>query len=464
MKRFLFPGVMSIVLLGVILIATTIQPPSASAQCYEIVGGGDGIVVPCPDNDTGDEDSDGDGIINREDNCAAVPNPDQLNTWGGFAGDACEASYTGNGGGAVAFPQYDGTYTVYGDCYTDDLGQIQCRQLAQLDVCNLSDTDGSSAYVPTSASGTTQRVLVTLMERSNTHRVYQINIQDANGVNLGNAFNIRFDNVNCPQLAPPPPAPTDSDGDGFLDLFDYCPTTAGSVEGCPTVAAYHAALTALGIDYQNVFNTSNSSSSNTSSCGGGGEETNLGGGIWVDASDAGYCGGDLSSFDYIQPYTLTSGRLYINEEFCSAIYYQHEICRAWADDDYPYGDSPSSYNTIYDWCVDYLGSECYVSWHLYCSVMDDPALCGYASFDQFCTANSGREECDYFNACVADGYPGAVCPYVSREYSCTYNHSTRRVVCDYGFEPGVPVSLVPADVQQAYCEAFNDDIDGCPVS
>ncbi len=181
-----------------------------------------------------------------------MPNPDQLNTWGGFAGDACEASYTGNGGGAVAFPQYDGSYDVYGDCYLDDLGQIQCRQLAQLEACDLPDTVGVSAYVPASPSNTTQRVLATLMERSGVHRVYQINIQDANGVNLGNAFNIRFDGLNCPELAPPPPPPPppDTDGDGFLDVDDYCPTVAGRVEGCPDLDSYYAALTALGIDYQ----------------------------------------------------------------------------------------------------------------------------------------------------------------------------------------------------------------------
>jgi hypothetical protein len=198
-----------------------------------ICWGGDAIIVPCPDNESADVDSDDDGILNRDDNCPSVRNADQLDTWGNGAGDACEETYIGMGsGGALAFPQHDGSYDVYGDCYTDVLGEIQCYLMARLPVCDLAATVGTSAYVPnpSSAAGSTQRVLATLMERKGPYRVYQLNIQDAQGFNLGSPFTITYENTDCP------------DYDGFFGFDDYCPNTAGTFEGCPTYSAYMKAL------------------------------------------------------------------------------------------------------------------------------------------------------------------------------------------------------------------------------
>lgn len=248
MKRFSFHTMLSAVVVTGVLIAASSLPATVRAECYQMVGGGDAIIVPCPNNDPGSEDSDGDGIINRDDNCPSVYNPDQLDTWGNGAGNACEETDIGIGsGGALAFPQHDGTYDVYGDCYLDAFSNVQCHQMARLSVCKLPGTVGTSVYVtnPSSGAGSTQRVLVTLLERRSQYRVYQLNIQDSQGFNLGSAFTITYQNFDCP------------DNDGFIGFDDYCPNVAGRYEGCPThheyVNAYQIREAAWGPNYERDY-------------------------------------------------------------------------------------------------------------------------------------------------------------------------------------------------------------------
>jgi hypothetical protein len=131
---------------------------------------------PCPSEDA---DSDGDGIIDLEDNCPFTPNPDQADADGDGIGDAC-AGDDGGGGGCVTpgdgEVREDGT-TEPGSCPSED---------ADSDGDGILDREDNCAYTPNADQA------------------------DTDGDGFGDACD---------------PEPTDSgdlDGDGVTDGRDNC--------------------------------------------------------------------------------------------------------------------------------------------------------------------------------------------------------------------------------------------------
>jgi|GEM_PF-7058022 len=70
-------------------------------------------------------DYDQDGVLNAEDNCVYIENPDQADGWGTAAGDVCETEFYDSQNGVSIFPQKDNSLMVWGNCLDN-----QCQPVA----------------------------------------------------------------------------------------------------------------------------------------------------------------------------------------------------------------------------------------------------------------------------------------------------------------------------------------------
>ncbi len=119
-------------------------------------------IAACSSDGASDLDTDGDGIVDRDDNCSQIVNPDQADADADGFGDVCDPS----------------SPTV------------------------AADTDGDG--IPD--------------DRDNCPTVVNANQLDRDGDGVGDACD------STPE--PPPPPPADRDGDGVPDSSDNCPDTA----------------------------------------------------------------------------------------------------------------------------------------------------------------------------------------------------------------------------------------------
>ena len=102
------------------------------------------LLVACGSEDENGPDTDGDGIQDRRDNCVTITNPDQANTDGDSAGDACDAlpedatetkNFDGDDLGDNADPDDDN------DSYNDDVDAFpyDATEWADIDGDNIGD-------------------------------------------------------------------------------------------------------------------------------------------------------------------------------------------------------------------------------------------------------------------------------------------------------------------------------------
>lgn len=175
-------------------------------ECYGIYDrDGDGIVdeqdncpdVPNPDQadldgdgvgDACDDDIDGDGIPNDQDNCPRVYNPDQADTDGDGVGDACTDDRDGDGIPDAEDNCPDTPNPDQADLDGDGVG----------DACD-DDMDGDG--IPN--------------VKDNCPRVPNPEQADLDGDGVGDACD------------------DDIDGDGFANDVDRCPREPGPDQGCP---------------------------------------------------------------------------------------------------------------------------------------------------------------------------------------------------------------------------------------
>lgn len=98
-------------------------------------------------------DTDSDGVEDALDNCPTVANPDQANSWGGDAGDACESPrYDAKDYLVAAFAQADGV-ALWGYCVDkvcSEFGLIDPLKLTPTSTLRTGDASNSGYYSLTS--------------------------------------------------------------------------------------------------------------------------------------------------------------------------------------------------------------------------------------------------------------------------------------------------------------------------
>ncbi|MHC4798528.1 MAG: thrombospondin type 3 repeat-containing protein [Planctomycetota bacterium] len=148
----------------------------------------------------GCQDADGDGILNQDDNCPAVANPDQADSDGNGVGDACEDA-------THPLPDKDG------DGIPDQ--QDNCPAVANPDQ---ADSDGNGigdACESTPADTDGDGIIDTSDNCPSTSNTDQA---DRDGDSIGDACD------NCPDT--PNADQGDTDGDGLGNDCDVCPLNA----------------------------------------------------------------------------------------------------------------------------------------------------------------------------------------------------------------------------------------------
>ena len=155
-------------------------------------------------------DTDGDGIPNEDDNCAFVPNPNQLNSDTDTLGDACDSD-----------DDNDGVNDNTDNCpLVSNANQLDSDHDGIGNVCDLSpfDKDEDNDGVEN--------------EDDNCAFVPNPNQEDFDNDGLGDACDPDIDNDGVPNEDDPddfdpniPPQVIDSDNDGIIDSIDNCPNT-----------------------------------------------------------------------------------------------------------------------------------------------------------------------------------------------------------------------------------------------
>ena len=202
-------------------------------------------------------DTDGDGVIDANDNCPTVPNPDQADADGDGKGDACDNCPT-VANASQTDSDSDGRGDVCDNCPAvanasqtdtdgDGLGDAcdNCPTVANAnqadadadgrgDVCDNCPTVANASQTDTDADGLGDAC-------DNCPAIANASQADADGDGKGDACD------NCPTIANP--SQSDSDHDGKGDACDNCPAVANAsqsdsdgdglgdaCDNCPNVA------------------------------------------------------------------------------------------------------------------------------------------------------------------------------------------------------------------------------------
>lgn len=139
-------------------------------------------------------DSDGDGITDGSDNCPAIANADQANSWGGDSGDACELPrYDTTDFQMAAFPQANGI-ALWGDC-VDGV----CREVGVIDPLLL--TADEALRVGDATNNGWYAVINFLEVNDEAASVYQVNLYH-NGVLLDAGLQIHINDDGSWSMTP----------------------------------------------------------------------------------------------------------------------------------------------------------------------------------------------------------------------------------------------------------------------
>jgi len=174
--------------------------------------GADRVVVEFGQNDL-DYDSDGDGVLDRNDNCPSVPNPSQRDIDGDGAGDACDDDDDGDGipdNNDLCEKQVPMSGSTHEDTDGDGLG----------DACD-PDPDGDGYHVRTDVDG----------DFPHLNQYYNARYQPSDFLGVDNCYNASdpsVDTYNPDQLDTDgngvgDVCDPDDDGDGIPDTGDSCP-------------------------------------------------------------------------------------------------------------------------------------------------------------------------------------------------------------------------------------------------
>ncbi len=207
----------TMILVSVIVFVFTLQAPTSHA-CDDPILGPDDVVIGCNDPNAQDPngDLDNDGVLNGNDNCVHIYNPDQLDGWGDARGDVCDTSGINLGGDYPLFPQFDGAHHLYGNCHPTANNQTLCDLLVIIPACPFLGNEQAGAsrllttYPAVQLAG--QQALLTLLAVTGDAHQIQINLQDTNGFNLADPIIFTRFVVDC----------VDGDADGVIDRFDRC--------------------------------------------------------------------------------------------------------------------------------------------------------------------------------------------------------------------------------------------------